>query len=223
MLTHGVSGSVIKSPTPLSSIPFDSGLLIVSYASRTAPSAQKRGGGLASAPLRCASLTRMPFDHQKESKGADMEIKFDTEKKVVNSEVVFTILSEVLQAEDGLDRDKEHLWAIGLTSQNQIKYIDLVHLGAVNQCPCNPMEIFRRACINGVTSIIVAHNHPSGSPKPSNEDRLVTKRLVEAGSVLGIKFMDHLIIGRNGFYSFSDEGEIPSEPVVFWKGGAPRI
>ena len=152
-----------------------------------------------------------------------MEIKFDAEKRVVSSKVVFSILSEVLQTEEELDREKEHFWAIGLTAQNQIKYIDLVHLGAINQCPCHPMEIFRRACIKGIASLIVAHNHPAGNPEPSNEDRIATRRLKEAGDILGIKFLDHIIIGKDRYYSFSDEGVFSTEGVLFKKGGEPRV
>jgi DNA repair protein RadC len=152
-----------------------------------------------------------------------MEIKFDAENRVVSSKVVFSILSEVLQTEEEIDREKEHFWAIGLTAQNHIKYIDLVHLGAINQCPCHPMEIFRRACIKGIASLIVAHNHPAGNPEPSQEDRTATARLKEAGDILGIKFLDHIIIGKNRYFSFSDEGALPSGPVFFKKGGVPII
>ncbi len=137
-----------------------------------------------------------------------MNIKFPLKEKIISAQSVYDILNKVLLAEDELDRDKEHFWAIGLTAQNQIKYIDLVHLGSDNQCPCHPMEIYRRACIMGVVSLIVAHNHPSGNPDPSTEDSKATTKLKEAGQVLGIKLLDHVIVGGNGYYSFADEGLI---------------
>lgn len=137
-----------------------------------------------------------------------MNVKFPVNEKVASPDNVARILREVLKAEDSLDQDKEHFWAIGLNAQNRIKYIDLVHLGAVNNCPCAPMEVFRRACIAGVASLIVAHNHPSGHCQPSREDHTATRRLVDAGKVLGIKLLDHIIIGGQSYYSFSDDGSL---------------
>ena len=134
-----------------------------------------------------------------------MEIKLPLNKKVVSAKSVNEILTQVLLAEDQLDQEKEHFWAIGLTSQNLIKYIDLVHLGSVNQCPCHAMEVYRRACIMGVASLIVAHNHPSGDPQPSREDQNATSRLKEAGKILGIKLLDHVIVAGEKYYSFCEE------------------
>jgi len=137
-----------------------------------------------------------------------MELQFSKNEKVVSAKIVYEIVTELLSIEDELDREKEHLWAIGLNNQHQIKYIDLVHLGTVNSCVCGPMEIYRRGCIKGVVSLIVAHNHPSGNPEPSFEDRKMTKRLKEAGEILGIKFLDHVIVGQDKYYGFSDEGQL---------------
>ncbi len=137
-----------------------------------------------------------------------MNVKYPVNKKVASASSVAQVLREVLKAEDSLDQDKEHFWAIGLNAQNCIKYIDLVHLGALNCCPCAPMEVFRRACIAGVASIIVAHNHPSQYCQPSREDHVVTKRLKEAGKILGIKLLDHIIVGSTSYYSFNDDGAL---------------
>lgn len=136
-----------------------------------------------------------------------MDLKFPVKEKILSAESVYKIITELLNGEDELDRDKEHLWAIGLNSQNQIKYIDLVHLGGINNCPANSMEIYRRACVKGTASLIVAHNHPSGNPAPSYEDRAMTKRLKGGGDILGIKFLDHVIVGDERYFSFSESGE----------------
>jgi DNA repair protein RadC len=136
-----------------------------------------------------------------------MELKHSVKEKIISAKSVYKIITELLNGEDELDREKEHLWSIGLNNQNQIKYIDLVHLGAINSCPFHPMEIYRRACIKGNASLIVAHNHPSGNPAPSSEDRAMTKRLKEGGDILGIKFLDHVIVGDEGYFSFSESGE----------------
>ncbi len=137
-----------------------------------------------------------------------MELQYTTQKQVVTPQIIFEIINDLLKLEDPLDQDKEHVWAIGLNSKNQIKYIDLIHLGSVNSCPCQPMEIYRRACIKGVASLIVAHNHPSGDPKPSYNDIAGTEKLKQAGETLGITFLDHVIVAKEKYYSFSDAGEL---------------
>ena len=137
-----------------------------------------------------------------------MTIKFPVNEKVISAQSVFTILKDILKAEDVLDQEKEHFWSIGLNAQNQIKYIDLVHLGTINQCPCAPMEVYRRACITGVVNLVVAHNHPSGNCSPSHEDYTATKRMKDAGKILGIKLLDHIIVGDESYYSFADDGSL---------------
>ena len=135
-----------------------------------------------------------------------MEIQIKETKQIVSAKVVFEICSNVLRMEDPLDQDKEHFWVIGLNTKNFIQYIDLVHLGTANACHYHPREIFRRACIKGTISIIIAHNHPSGIPSPSSEDKDVTAKIKEAGDVLAIPVLDHVIIGKESFYSFRDQG-----------------
>jgi DNA repair protein RadC len=137
-----------------------------------------------------------------------MEINVPVKEKIISAKKVYEIMSKVLEAEDDLDKEKEHLWAIGLNSQNRIIYIDLVHLGAINHCLAAPMEIYRRACIKGNSSLIVVHNHPSGTTEPSSNDRLITKKLKESGEILGIKLLDHIIIASEGFFSFSDSEDL---------------
>ncbi len=85
---------------------------------------------------------------------------------------------------------------------------DLVSKGTINQTLAMPREIFRKAIINNASSIIIAHNHPSGDPTPSKEDYNITKRLIESGHLLGIKVLDHIVIGKGRYYSFHDHGEI---------------
>ncbi len=85
--------------------------------------------------------------------------------------------------------------------------MELVTLGLLNHVIIQPRELFRKAIKSkGVISIIITHNHPSGRLDPSPEDKAKTKQLVEAGRILGIQLLDHLIIGEKGFYSFADSG-----------------
>jgi DNA repair protein RadC len=106
------------------------------------------------------------------------------------------------------DLKKEVFKILLLNAQNRV--IDIVEAaeGTVNQA--NPIirEIFQKALQNYSSAIICVHNHPSGSHKPSQEDKKFTRELIEAGEVLQIKVLDHIIIGDNTYYSFADKGEI---------------
>jgi DNA repair protein RadC len=104
------------------------------------------------------------------------------------------------------DQEKEHLFVIGLTSAHRLKYVDHVSMGTMEGTIAGPREIFRNAISHGASSIILAHNHPSGSVKPSKQDLAMTKRIAAAGRLLNIKLVDHVIVSGEGYYSFTDEG-----------------
>ena len=98
---------------------------------------------------------------------------------------------------------KEHFWGVYLNSRNNIIRIELVTLGILNANLVHPRETFAPAIESKASSLIVAHNHPSGDPEPSEDDLDITKRLVEAGKILGVELQDHIIITEKGrFYSF---------------------
>ncbi|MEW6358490.1 MAG: JAB domain-containing protein [Planctomycetota bacterium] len=107
-----------------------------------------------------------------------------------------TLFAAVLGAEEPIDRDKEHFWTVGLTNAHHVKYVELVSLGTLNQSLVHPREVFRMAIAEGVASIILGHNHPSGNVEPSPEDCTITRRLADCGELLGIKVLDHVIIGQ---------------------------
>ncbi len=114
------------------------------------------------------------------------------------------ILREWLAQQNDVDRDKEHIWAIGLDTKLNIKYVEVVSIGTLDSSLVHPREVFRFAIMNGISSLIIGHNHPSGDVSPSKEDRAVTKRLAAAGNLLGIKLLDHVIISLGGEpYSFA--------------------
>lgn len=117
-------------------------------------------------------------------------------QKISGPEAVANILQAMLDNEHEIDQQKEHFWVIGLNGANVIQYVDLVSLGLLNRTLVHPREVFRMAIAKGVNSIIVAHNHPSGSLEPSNDDLAVTKQLKAAGQVVGIEVLDHIILGE---------------------------
>ena len=128
---------------------------------------------------------------------------------VTNPQTVQGVLSKILNSENEVDRMKEHFWVIGLSTRNAIQYIDLVSLGTLNASLVHPREVFRFSILKAVSSIILSHNHPSGNAEPSEEDMKITRRLVEAGKIIGIEVLDHIVIGdRDSFYSFKERGII---------------
>ena len=106
--------------------------------------------------------------------------------------------------------DREHFLTVLLDGQHRVVGIDDVAVGSCGACPVHPREVFKAAILANSTAIIAAHNHPSGDTTPSEADRLVTKRLAEAGELLGIPLLDHLIITGSGYYSMSDAGILRS-------------
>lgn len=101
---------------------------------------------------------------------------------------------------------QEHFVVLFLNVKNEVLHKQTVFIGSLNSSIVHPREIFREAVKRSAASIIVAHNHPSGHPAPSPEDIEVTKRLVEAGSIVGIDLLDHVIIGDHRFISLKEKG-----------------
>ena len=100
--------------------------------------------------------------------------------------------------------DQEELRVILLNTKNQVVAIKQVYRGNVNSSQVRPAEVLQPAVRENCLNIIVVHNHPSGDPGPSPEDVVVTKSFVEAGKVLGIDVLDHIIIGRQGCVSLKE-------------------
>ena len=93
-----------------------------------------------------------------------------------------------------------------LDEKNRMLHVEEISKGSLNASLAHPREIFFTAVTVRAAALICVHNHPSGDPEPSREDMDVTKRLVEAGKVLGIRLLDHLVIGDQRYFSFADEG-----------------
>jgi len=102
--------------------------------------------------------------------------------------------------------NQEHFVALFLNVKNEVLHKQTIFIGSLNSSIVHPREVFREAVKRSAASIIVAHNHPSGNPSPSPEDIEVTKRLIEAGSIMGIEVLDHVIIGDHQFLSMKEKG-----------------
>lgn len=101
--------------------------------------------------------------------------------------------------------DQEHLWVIDLDTRNQVMAIDRLYKGSLNSSMVRVGELFRGAVQRNSASIILTHNHPSGDPTPSTEDIVMTRAAVQAGKLLDIEVLDHLIIGCGRFVSLKEK------------------
>ena len=107
--------------------------------------------------------------------------------------------------EDLRHRDKECFMMLSLDSKGALISESLISIGTVNASLASPREVFVEAVNNRAVSIILVHNHPSGNPKPSKNALVVTRQMKDAGELLGIKLIDHIIIGDNSYVSLSEE------------------
>ena len=104
--------------------------------------------------------------------------------------------------------DREHFYVLLLdTKHRKIKDV-CVSVGTLDAAIVHPREVFRPAVAESAAAVILVHNHPSGDPTPSDEDRLVTRRLATTGTVIGVELLDHVIVGKGGSVSLRDAGEM---------------
>jgi DNA repair protein RadC len=134
--------------------------------------------------------------------GKRLAVLSEDEKPVIRSpQDVSNLLMPELR-----DAKKEHLKSLILSTKNQVLKIHTVSIGILDSSLVHPREVFKDAIAASAAAIIVAHNHPSGDPTPSAEDRRITQRLAEAGQILGIELLDHVILGDNRFVSLKERG-----------------
>ena len=105
-------------------------------------------------------------------------------------------------------KKKEYFLALLLDTRNQLIRVAEISVGSLDSSIVHPREVFKEAISASAASVIFVHPHPSGDPKPSREDNEITRRLVKAGELLGIRVLDHVVIGDEQYYSFADQGEI---------------
>lgn len=134
-----------------------------------------------------------------------MNTKIDTliNKKANNSKLIYEYFKDKLK-----DEKQEYFYCLYLDTKKNIIENKLLYIGTINQTLIHPRDIFKEAYILSASSIICIHNHPSGSTIPSKEDLIMTKNIKEIGSIMGIEVIDHIIIGKNNYYSFFENGDI---------------
>jgi len=107
--------------------------------------------------------------------------------------------------------DREAFLVVTMNQKNRVIDKHLVSLGTLTSTLVHPREVYKPAILDSAASVVFLHNHPSGDPKPSDEDKMLTTQLHTAGTYLGIELIDHIIIGRDGYFSFADKGWLGSK------------
>lgn len=106
------------------------------------------------------------------------------------------------------DRKQEHFLCISINGANEVLNVRVVSIGLINKSHVHPREVFAEVISERASAVIVAHNHPHGDLKPSEEDFQITRQLKEAAKILGLSFLDHIIFNPKGYYSFAEKNEI---------------
>lgn len=153
------------------------------------------GIGLAKACVLCAAIEL--------GKRIKTPTKWLENKKLCNAKEVFDYYKSKLY-----NKKQEHFYCIYLDNSKRVIKDCLLFIGTINQSIVHPREIFKEAYLFSASSIICIHNHPSNNIYPSIEDIHITKNLKEIGELLGIKVLDHIIIGKDSYYSFLENKDI---------------
>lgn len=105
-------------------------------------------------------------------------------------------------------RKREHLLSLLLDTRNRLLGLPTVSIGSLDSSIVHPREVFKKAISASAASVILVHNHPSGDPQPSDDDIKITRRLVEAGKIMGIEVLDHVIVGDGAYISMKNTGSM---------------
>ena len=129
--------------------------------------------------------------------------KYEVETRISCPKDIYEVLTKVCRIQCN---PEEVFILITLNTKNIVTGYFEVHRGTINTSLVHPREVFKRALLNNASNIVVAHNHPSGDPNPSKEDIQITERLKEAGNLLGINLLDHIIVGEDKYISLKEKG-----------------
>lgn len=144
-----------------------------------------------------------------EYRGPKVKTKLIVEGRGKYRPLVLSKSSDVFSAFRRLsEADRERFYAVLLNNKNKVIGVDMVSQGTGDYAPVVPDQVFKPALLASAAAVIFVHGHPSGDPEPSRADREITGELKKAGELLNIRVLDHVIIGRDGYYSFADKDEL---------------
>ena len=128
---------------------------------------------------------------------------FYPDRKINSPEKVFDLVKDIIG-----NSDREELLVISLNVKNEINGINISSIGTIDSSIAEPKEILKFCLLTNASNFIICHNHPSGHPEPSKQDISFTERINESSKIIGIKLIDHIIIGDETFYSFKEKGNL---------------
>jgi DNA repair protein RadC len=129
------------------------------------------------------------------------------ERKIDSPESVLAAWHDQVATSPWFDPEKEHMIVFVLNTRYQLKGWNVVSVGSVNESISHPREILRPVLVAAGFAFVIAHNHPSGDPSPSDSDRVVTRRVLEASNLLMVRMLDHVVVGSPGrHFSFKEAG-----------------
>ena len=142
---------------------------------------------------------------------ASIELGKRINREVINlNNIILNKSSKVFEYYKELlgDKQQEYFYCVYLDSKKRVIKDKLLFIGTLNYSVVHPREVFKNAYLLSASSIICVHNHPTGNTIPSKQDLDLTKNLIDVGNILGIKVIDHIIIGKNNYYSFLENGDM---------------
>ncbi|KAF2515839.1 JAB domain-containing protein [Flavobacterium salilacus subsp. salilacus] len=131
----------------------------------------------------------------------NVRIPKDEDIHIANTKDIARIMRKILLRQNRLHRKKEYFWAIGLSTNHDIEYIELLTIGTLNQNNVDPVEVFSFAVSKKCKKLIICHNHPSGNLQPSESDLELTRKIAYGAHTLNIKLLDHIIIDESKEYT----------------------
>lgn len=143
---------------------------------------------------------------------ASLELARRVNRHWENGRPVLRTVSDIaFHAIEIREKKKEYLLAFILNARHELIAKETISVGTLTASLAHPREIFAPAIGRAAAGIILVHNHPSGNPTPSEEDRRLTRRIMQAGQIMGIELLDHVIVAESGCYSFKSSGEMLRE------------
>ena len=130
-------------------------------------------------------------------------VNYKTYKKLSNPQLIVNALNDLFDLQNMAE---EYIYMLTLNSKSDITGVFEIAHGTVDSCMTSPREIFNKALLVGAVGVILAHNHPSGYVEASIPDTALTRQIKEAGKLLNVELLDHIIIGDNCYYSFCEDG-----------------
>jgi len=138
----------------------------------------------------------------------EMALRFSKESRGDRTKITSPMVIANLLMDEMKFLEKEEFRVAFLDTKNQVSKVETISVGTLNASIVHPRDVFKSAVLNNANAMILIHNHPSGDPQPSNEDINITNRLVDSGNLIGIRVLDHIIIGDNRYISFKEKNLI---------------